>query len=267
MQLRKDISAQVGGWYVQLLQFCMALEDAGATVLVDNHSNGVWRVTLDGPAELVSRGKELLVHGNKVALLNANSDEYSIGFAEMPSSATPSGKEIYLSSVRDLRPSSLSKFERNSNHIGRLLHKNDLLFSFSPPEENYSVALVSHEMLQRAVPSKRVEQMLRTPGRHYGIRDSSEHRDAYNLAVGATLLGMADIRKMSSDKNDPRTLVLNDGEITDLYGRVLVFTESRVNEDKSKWTVHTTGRNDWLVELRMTVPDDEIFASMVFAAK
>jgi hypothetical protein len=266
-QLRKDISAQVGGWYVQLLQFCMALEDAGATVLLDNYSDEVWRVTLDEPVELVNRGQELLVHGNKVKLLDPNSAVYTVGFMETTVRGTLSGKEIYLSSVRILQPSSLYKLERSSNHINRLLHKNDLMFSFSPPDESRSVSLVSHEMLQRAVSTQKVERMLRTPGRHYGIRDSSEHRDAYNLAVGATLLGMADIRKISSDKNDPRTLVLNDGEITDLYGRVLVFIESCVQDEQSKWTVHPTGRKDWLVELRMTVPDDEIFASMVFAAK
>jgi len=262
-QLRKDLSAQVGSWYVQLLQFCMMLEDAGASVLVDHYSDEVWRVTLDEPVELVNRGQGLLVHGNKVKLLDPNSAISTVDVME----TTVRGKEIYLSSVRTLQPSVLYKLERSSNHTNRLLHKNDLMFSFSPLDEKLSVLLVSHEMLQRAVSTQRVERMLRTPGRHYGIRDSSEHRDAYNLAVGATLLGMAGIRKISSDKNDPRTLVLNDGEITDLYGRVLVFVESRVQEEPSQWTVHPTGRNDWLVELRMTVQDDESFASMVFAAK
>jgi hypothetical protein len=262
-QLRKDLSAQVGGWYVQLLQFCMMLEDAGASVLVDHYSDAVWRVTLDEPVELVNRGKELLVHGNKVKLLDPNSVVYNVGVME----TIVRGKEIYLSSVRILQPSYLYKLGQSSNHTNRLLHKNDLLFSLSPLDEKYSVLLVSHEMLQRAVSTQRVARMLRNPGRHYGIRDSSENLDAYNLAVGATLLGMAGIRKISSDKNDPRTLVLNDGEITDLYGRVLMFVQSRGQEKESQWTVHPTGRKDWLVELRMTTQDDEIFASLVFAAK
>jgi len=264
-QLRKDLSAEVGSWYVQLLQFCMMLEDAGASVLVDHYSDEVWRVTLDEPVELVNMGQELLVHGNKVKVLDLNSGIYTVAVVE----TIARGQEIYLSSVRNLRPSSyLYKLERSSNHTNRLLHKNDLMFSFYPLDNNRSVLLLRHEILQRAVSTRRVERMLRTPGRHYGIRDSSELRDAYNLAVGATLLGMADIRKISSDKNDPRTLVLNDGEITDLYGRVLVFVQSRVHEEEeSQWTVHPTGRKDWLVELRMTDQDDEILASMVFAAK
>jgi len=180
---------------------------------------------------------------------------------------TPVGNEISVIPMRHMNQHDLTQIRRARNQGKVSVQNKDLMLTFVDSTSTVIMAALSDKALQRAVPVGRVESFLSAPGRHYGIRDANEHSNAYNLGVGTALLGMTGIRKLASDPDDPRQLVIDNGEITDLYGRILFLNADRAGAEHPKFTIHPTGHRDWLVELRITHPDKGLFLSVVFGAK
>jgi hypothetical protein len=263
-RLKRDLKSQVGSWYTQLLQMCIMFEDAGAKVSVKQSLvDGGWSIQLGEPIQITNGGKSLVVHGKSFPLTAVGGPQEALDSW----TSIPASDELFVVPIRNIPAREAAKL-RHARSQGQISVQNkDLLLTLADPALATIMVVMSDRMLSRAVPMHRVEQLLSSPGHHYGIRDSNEQYNAHNFAVGTALIGMAGIRKLENDPSDPRKLIIKDGEITDLYGRILFLNGDRADETQSKWTVHPTGRRDWLVELRMTHPDKGLFMSAVFGAK
>lgn len=259
-RLKRDLKFQVGSWYTQLLQMCIMLEDAGATVSVKPSLDGAWSIQVGEPIQITDGGNSLIVHGKSFPLAAVGNHP------EVPNALTeiPESDELFVMPIRGLPARDVGSLRRARSQGQISVQNKDLILMLADPLLATMMVVMSDRTLSRAVPMHRVERLLSSPGHHYGIRDSNEQYNAYNIAVGTALIGMAGIRKLENDPSDPRKLIINDGEITDLYGRILFLNGDRADETENKWTVHPTGRQDWLVELRMTHPDKGLFMSVVF---
>jgi hypothetical protein len=261
-RLKRDLSTQIGSWYMQLLHVCMMLEDAGAQVAVKQSPSGGWYIELDEPVHISDKGRGLVVHGRLLPLAAAAN---VLGSLDTIGSASSS--RLLVSTVGGANKQDSSQIRRALSQNQTAVSGKDLIFVFNDPELSTMMVILSNKALSRSVPLRRVEEMLSAPGRHYGIRDAGEPDDAYNLGIGTALLGMAGIRSLANDADDPRQLIINNGEITDLYGRILYLSEDRSDEQSARWTVHSTGHRDWLVELRIIGPEEQLLMSAVFGAK
>ncbi len=264
-RLKRDLSTEIGSWYIQLLQVCILLEDAGAQVSVKESLSGRWYIELDEPVYIAKSGKSLVVHDKLLPLAAMGSTSGSLNAVEQTSVSS----KLFVSPVRDTKGSDLAQIKRAKSRSQVAVHGRDLVLTFNELELAATMAILSDGVLSRAAPIHRAEEILSSPERrrHYGVRRASERKDAYNLGVGTALLGMAGIRSLGNDADDPRQLIINNGEITDLYGRILYLGEGRSDKKSARWTVHSTGHRDWLVELRIIGPEEQLLMSAVFGAK